>query len=69
MKFDANNAGREAMQSDVTARQHNWVSIKKHQALFGLRKNRQQPSLKRTQFSLTFVMGMYGSQSTRSQFS
>ena len=26
---------------------------KKHQALFGLRKNKQQPSVKRTQFPLT----------------
>ena len=53
MKFNDNNAGREAMQSDVTARQHNWVPIKKHQALFGLRKNKQQPSVKRTLFPLT----------------
>ena len=53
MKFNNNNAEREAMQSDVTARQHNWVLIKKHQALFGLRKNKQQPSVKRTQFLLT----------------
>ena len=51
--FNNNNAGREAMQLDVTGRQHNWVPIKKHQALFGLRKNKQQPSVKRTQFSLT----------------
>ena len=53
VKFNDNNAGREAMQSDVTARQHNWVPIKKHQALFGLLKNKQQPSVKRTQFPLT----------------
>ena len=38
VKFNDNNAGREAMKSDVTARQHNWVPINKHQALFGLRK-------------------------------
>ena len=50
VKFNDNNAGREAMQSDVTARQHNWVPIKKHQALFCLRKNKQQPSVKRTHF-------------------
>ena len=37
----------------MTARQHNWVPIKKHQALSGLRKNKQQPSVKRTQFPLT----------------
>ena len=40
VKFNDNNAGRETMQSDVTDRQHNWVPIKKHQALFGLRKNK-----------------------------
>ena len=43
LRFNDNNAGREAMQSDMIARQHNWVPIKKHQALFGLRKNKQQP--------------------------
>ena len=37
----------------MRAQQHNWVPTKKHQALFGLRKNKQQPSVKRTQFSLT----------------
>ena len=47
MKLNDNNAGREAMQSDVTVRHHNWVTIKKHQALFGLHKNKQQPSVKR----------------------
>ena len=68
VKFNDNNAGREAMQSDVTARQHNWVPIKKHQNLFGLRKNKQQLSAKRTQFPFNIVMSMYSSQSTRSQF-
>ena len=53
VKFNDNNAGREAIQSDVTARQHNWVPIKKYQALLGLHKNKQQPSVKRIQFSLT----------------
>ena len=53
VKFKDNNAGREAMQSDVTTRQHNWVPIKNHQALFSLRKNKQRPSVKRTQFPLT----------------
>ena len=37
----------------MAARQHNWVPINKHQALFGLRKSKQQPSVKRTQFPLT----------------
>ena len=51
--FNDKKAGREAMQSDVTARQHNRVPINKHQTLFGLRKNKQQPSVKRIQFPLT----------------
>ena len=41
------------MRSDVTARQYYWVPIKKREALFGLRNNRQQPSIKRTHFPLT----------------
>ena len=53
VKFNDIIAGREAMQSDLTAQQQNWVPIKKHQALFGLRKNKQQPSVKSTQFPLT----------------
>ena len=53
VKFDNNNGGKETMQSDVTARQHKWVPIKRHQALFGIRKNKQQTSVKRIQFSLT----------------
>ena len=51
--FNDDNAGRETMQSDGTAQRHNWVPIRKHQALFGLCKNKQQPSVKRTQFPLT----------------
>ena len=67
--FNDDNAGRETMQSDGTAQQHNWVPIRKHQALFGLCKNKQQPSVKRTQFPLTLSwMGMYSSLSTRFQF-
>ena len=54
MKFKDNNAGREAMKSDVTARRHNWVPIKKHQALFGLLKNKPQPCIKRKKFPLTW---------------
>ena len=38
VNFNNNNARREAMQSGVTAQLHNWVPIKKYQALFGLRK-------------------------------
>ena len=53
VKFNDNNAGREEMQSDFTAQQHNWVPIRKHQALFGLRKNKPQPSVQKRQFPLT----------------
>ena len=49
--FDS--AELEAMRSDVTARQYHLVPIKKREALFGLRKKSQQPSVKKTQFSLT----------------
>ena len=52
VKFN-DNGRREAMQSDVRAQQHNWVLIKKHRVLFGLHKNKQQPSVTRTQFPLT----------------
>ena len=41
------------MRSDVTARQYHCVPIKNSEALFGLRKNSQRPSVKRTQFPLT----------------
>ena len=41
------------MRSYVTARQYHWVPMKKREALFGLRKNRQQQPAKRTQFPLT----------------
>ena len=56
VKFNDNNSGTEGMQSDVTVRQHNWVPIKKHQTLFGLRKNKQQPSVKREQFPLALSL-------------
>ena len=49
--FDS--AELEAMRSDVTARQYHLVPIKKREELFGLRKKSQQPSVKKTQFSLT----------------
>ena len=40
VKLNDNNARREAMQSDVADRQHNWLPLKKHPALLGLRKNK-----------------------------
>ena len=53
VKFNDTNAGRQEMRSDLTAQQHNWVPIRKHQALFGLRKNKPQPSVQKRQFPLT----------------
>ena len=53
VKFNDNNAGGQEMRSGLTAQQHNWVPIRKHQALFGLRKNKQQPFVEKTQFPLT----------------
>ena len=56
VKFNDDSAGLEAIRSDVTAQQYHWVPIKKGEALFGLRKNRQQPSVKRTQFPFTLSL-------------
>ena len=53
VKFNDDSAGLEAMRSDVTARQYHWVPTKNRETLFGLRKNRKQPFVKRTQFPLT----------------
>ena len=53
VKFNDDSTGLEAMTSDVTARQYQWVPIKMHEALFGLRKNMQQASVKRSQCPLT----------------
>ena len=53
VKFNDDSAGLVARQLDVTAWQHHRVPIKKREELFGSRKNRKQPSVKRTQFPLT----------------
>ena len=53
VKLNDGSEGLDAMRSNITALQYHWVPIKKREALFGLRKNRQQPSAKRTQFPLT----------------
>ena len=53
VKFNDGSEGLDAMRSNITALQYHWVPIRKREALFGLRKNRQQPSAKRTQFPLT----------------
>ena len=52
VKFNDDSAGLVVRQLDVTAGQHHWVIIRKRKALFGLRKKRQQPSVKRTWFPL-----------------
>ena len=53
VKFNDDSAELVARQLDVTAWQHHRVPIKKREELFGSRKNRKQPSVKRTQFPLT----------------
>ena len=52
-KVNDDSAGLVARQLDATAWQHHRVPIKKPEELFGSRKNRKQPSVKRTQFPLT----------------
>ena len=41
-----------AIKTDFLARQQHWVPIRKHEVLFGLKKNKSQPCIKRTQFPL-----------------
>ena len=53
LKLMAKSARLEAMRSDVTVRQYHLVPVKKREALLGLHNNRQQPFVKRTQFTLT----------------
>ena len=53
IKFDDEKAGLKAMNSDNFARQQQLVPISKHEVSFGLRKNKAQPGIKRTQFPLT----------------
>ena len=50
MKFNDANAGLMIMQSDCLAHQQHWVPIRKHEVLLGLKKNKSQPCIKRTQF-------------------
>ena len=52
VKFNDQNAGQQAIQSDVFARQRNWVPIQKYGATFPVKKNKLQTSIKRTQFPL-----------------
>ena len=52
----------------MTAQQHNWAQIKKHQVLFGLHKKQAATICKKDTISFNIVMGMYRSQGTRFQF-
>ena len=45
-------AGQQAIQSDISARQRNWLPIQKYETTFLIKKNKPQPSIKRTQFPL-----------------
>ena len=51
--FNYTNAGLMAMESDCLVRQQNSIPIKKHKVSFGLKKNKSQPYIKRTQFPIT----------------
>ena len=52
VKFTNANSGLMTMQSDCLAHQQHWVPIRKHDVLLGLKKNKSQPCIKRTQFPL-----------------
>ena len=54
-KFDNAKAGRNLMHSDGIGRSNSWVPIHKIEVTFGLRKNRNHPYVKHTQFPLTLV--------------
>lgn len=56
VKFNDNSAELVARQLDVTARQHHWAPVKKRKVMFGRQKNRQHPSVKRSQLSLTLSL-------------
>ena len=50
VKFNDANTGLMTMQSDCLAHQQHWVPIRKYEVSFGLKKNKSQPCIKRTQF-------------------
>ena len=52
VKFNDKNAGLITMQSDFFAHQQQWVPIMKHEVSFGLKNNKSQPCIKKTQFPL-----------------
>ena len=52
VKFNDQKAGQQTIQSDIFTRQRNWVPIQKYETTFPIKNNKQQPSIKRTQFPL-----------------
>ena len=52
VKFNDQNAGQQAIQSDILARQRNCVPIQKYETTFPIKKNKLKSSIKRTQFPL-----------------
>ena len=52
VKFDDQNAGLATMQSDIIGRQQHLVPIQKCEVSFPIKKNKPNPSIKRTQFPL-----------------
>ena len=52
VKLNDQNAGQQAIQSEIFARQRNWASIQKYEVTFPIRKHKLQPSIKKTQFPL-----------------
>ena len=52
VKFNDQKAGQQTIQSDIFTRQRNWLPIQKYETTFPIKNNKQQPSIKRTQFPL-----------------
>ena len=52
VKFNDQNSGQQAVQCDIFARQRNLVPLQKYEKTFPIKKNKLQPSIKRTQFPL-----------------
>ena len=50
VKFNDQNAGQQAIQSDIFARQRNWVPTLKYETTFPIKKNKLQPSIKELNF-------------------
>ena len=50
--FDDQNAGLATMQSDIIARPQHLAPIQKYEVSFPIKKNKPNPSIKRTQFPL-----------------